>query len=277
MCSCNSKQEESKQSTNTVVAQVGNKFLYESELMGVVPSGLGIEDSLRLLNSYLDEWVRKQLVIKEAVANQVLDEQELRRRLEDYKYALLAHEYQLKLVEEELNREVSQEELMDYYQTHKSDFELKENIIKAFYMKVPTNAPGLSKIKRMIRYSPIEKQEEIKAYCQKNSLSYHLAKDTWISFDQLVVKSTYFDTENPIQLLTSGNYFERSDGNFTYILRVLAYKLNDQVSPFSYAKDRIKNIVVYKRKLALIKKREKEIYEEAKKSGDFTVNYFTHP
>ena len=51
------------------LAQVYNKTLYLSELEGVVPEGVSLEDSALIVSAYAQRWIREQLLMYEAERN----------------------------------------------------------------------------------------------------------------------------------------------------------------------------------------------------------------
>ena len=66
-------------------------------------------------------------------------------------------------------------------------------------------------------------------------------------------------------------YYETSDTQFLYYLKIDAYKISDNVSPLEFVKEDIKNIILNKRKVELARKLEEEVYENAAKRKDFEV------
>ena len=48
-------------------------YLYPSDIEGIVPKGTSNEDSLLLVQSYIENWVRQTLLIKQAEENVDID------------------------------------------------------------------------------------------------------------------------------------------------------------------------------------------------------------
>src|SRR5688572_30516729 len=48
------------------VARVNETYLYRDELIGLVVQGISKEDSTSRVETYIDSWIRKQLLIQEA-------------------------------------------------------------------------------------------------------------------------------------------------------------------------------------------------------------------
>ena len=54
------------------VARVNDKYLYRDDLVNVVPAGTATNDSLEMTAAYINNWVRQELLLKQAEDN--LDE-----------------------------------------------------------------------------------------------------------------------------------------------------------------------------------------------------------
>ncbi|MEY4930106.1 MAG: hypothetical protein RI909_830 [Bacteroidota bacterium] len=253
------------------VARVGNSYLYQDELIGIAPAVGGLEDSVARVTAYVNSWVRKQLVINEAMKNIDINELEVERKVLDYRYSLIGYEYQNYYIKQNLNDSVSDAEIETYYKNGIDNFILKQNIIQGTYIKVPKSAPRTNKIKDLMLSKKNKDQVDLKSYCISFSAAYHLGDSSWIEFDKLVVNSPLAEIPNKVQFLRSYNYYETSDNEFLYFLKIDAYKISDNVSPLEFVKQEIKNIILNKRKVELARKLEDDVYENAAKRKDFEV------
>ena len=64
---------------------------------------------------------------------------------------------------------------------------------------------------------------------------------------------------------------QESDSLHVYLLKILKYKISDETSPLEFVRDRIKDIIINKRKVELIKTLEDGIYKQAEKNKDFEI------
>ena len=252
-------------------ARANNSYLYKDELIGIVAPGTPPSDSAKLVEAYITSWIKKQLLIQEASRKIDINEAEVERKVLDYRYSIMAYEYQNYYVNKNLNTEVSNAEIEKYYKDNIDNFILKQNIVQATFIKVPQNAPRTNKIKEMI-YSDREKENpELKSYCLSFSAAYHISDSTWMVFDELVKNSPLAEIPNKIQFLKTNPYYETSDNNFLYFLKVDRYRISDNVSPLEFVRDDIRNIILNKRKVALAKQLEDEVYKEARNEDDFEI------
>jgi hypothetical protein len=257
--------------TRKAVARVHNSFLYKDELIGIIPAGTLSEDSVARVTAYVNSWIRKQLVIDEAMKTIDINEAEVERKILDYRYSLIGYAYQNYYIKKNLNDSVSDREIQEYYREGLDNFILKQNIIQGTFIKVPKEAPHTKRIKDLMFSKKDKDIAELKSYCISFSAAYHLSDSSWIEFDKLVVNSPLAEFPNKIQFLRSYNFYETTDDEFLYFLKIDAYKISDNVSPLEFVKEDIKNIIINKRKVELARKLEDDVYENAAKSKGFEV------
>lgn len=253
------------------VARVNNAYLYLDELEGMADDGVTKEDSATRIMAYVNSWVRKQLLIQEARKNIKIREAEVERKVLEYRYSLIAYEYQNFYIRQHLQDSVTEDEIQRYYKEHRDNFILKKNIVRASFIKVPKGTPRASRIKSLLYSKKPREQEELRAYCLSFSSAYHLSDSAWVEFDKLVVGSPMADIPNKIQFLRSNPYYETSDGDSQYFLKVEDFKISDSESPIDFVRNDIKNIILNKRKVELSRKLEDEVYENARKNKQFEV------
>ncbi len=87
------KEETSTTSTRKPVARVNDKFLYQDELVGIGDQNSTPDDSIARVTAYINSWIRKQLLIEEAMKRIDINEAEVERKVLDYRYSPY-HEYQ---------------------------------------------------------------------------------------------------------------------------------------------------------------------------------------
>ena len=253
------------------IARVNNTYLYKDEIAGIVTDKITGEDSIARINSYINSWIRKQLLISEATKHIDIDEAEVERKILDYRYSLIGYQYQNYYIKQNMVDSVTAAEVEAYYQSHQDNFVLKQNIIQGTYIKVPKGAPRTTRLKELIYSNKPKDMTELKSYCLSFSSVYHLPDSTWIEFDKLVVNSPLAEIPNKIQFLKSYAYYETNDNESLYFLRIDGYKIQDNISPLEFVKDDIENIILNKRKVELAHKLEEEVYEKATKEKEFEI------
>jgi hypothetical protein len=253
------------------VARANDTYLYRDELAGIVAPGTPVQDSTRLIEAYIDNWIRKKLLIQEASRKMDINEAQVERKILDYRYSIIAYEYEAFYVKQHLDTAVSRPEIEKYYNDNVDNFLLKQNIVQGTFIKVPRNAPRTDRIKELMFSSDEKDETELRSYCLSFSAAYHISNDSWAIFDELVRNSPLAEIPNKIQFLKSNPYYETSDDTYLYFLKVRQYRISDNVSPLEFVTDDIRNIILNKRKVELAKKLENEVYKQAKDEKEFEV------
>jgi hypothetical protein len=253
------------------VARVHDQYLYSTDLEGLMRKGLSKADSANLAERYIQSWIKKQLLVTEASSRSDIDKEALEAKVKNYHYDLMIHELEKSYIEKELNKEVSEEEINQYYKANLDNFELKQNIIKCIYLKIPNDAPKIQRVKKLIKSTNSKEKDELKSYAYRFSPSYSLQDSVWINFEEIIAHTPFTGIPNKVQFLKGNDYSEMKDEDYTYFLQIYDYKISDQTSPLEFVKDQIINIIINKRKIALAGQLEEQIYSKAVNDKDFEI------
>lgn len=253
------------------VARVFEKYLYQQDLVGLTPGNLSYADSIKRVESYLKNWVKKQLLISEAANRIEFNEADIQRKVLDYRYALMVYEYEKFYINQELSKEVTDEEIEKYYNENLQNFELKQNIIKGIFIKISNLAPNIQKARRLIKSRKPKDRDELKSYCFQFATSYSLEDSTWVNFDEVIQNTPLISIPNKVQYLKNNKYIETEDDNFRYFFNIYEYRISEDISPLEFVRDDIENIIINKRKIELAHQLEEDIYKRAKKNEDFEI------
>ncbi len=260
--------------TNRPIARVKDIYLYPQNLKGIVQSGMSREDSISMIQRYVKSWIRKQLLIAKAQQNIDFDEMEIERKVLDYRYALMMHEFEKIYVNNKLDTHISNEEIRRYYEKNQDNFELDQNILRGIFVKLPKGAPKVTRFRYLLRSNRAEDFEELKSYCYSFASKAHLEDSTWVYFTDLYTYMPPQHITDEQNFLKTHKFYESSDDNYMYFLKIEGYKLRTDTSPLEFVEDEIRKIILHKRKVKLAKELESNIYDEAVKNQDFEIyNY----
>lgn len=97
-----------------VVAAIYDKVLYQSDLQGILYEGISVNDSLVRTKAFIDNWIRRQLLIHQAEKNLDKSELDCLKEIEDYRNSLIIYKYESLLVKQNLDTVVFDEEIEKY-------------------------------------------------------------------------------------------------------------------------------------------------------------------
>ncbi|MCS6821155.1 MAG: peptidyl-prolyl cis-trans isomerase [Microscillaceae bacterium] len=256
----------------SLVAKVYDKELYEGDLQGIAPRGSSSKDSALLVEKYVENWIRKQLLIYEAQAQAVIDEAELNRKLEEYKFALITHEFEKQYVSKNLDTLIPEAEIKQFYDSSKANFELKSNIIKGILVKLPADSPDKDKFFTLVQnYTPTQ-LKEIQTTASKIGAEVYLSDTIWVNFDEFVQGTPFNKIPNKTDFLRNNIRSEATENDYSYLLIIKSYKIANDIAPLPFVRERIKLMILNKRKTKLVKELEKNILRKAEKDKKVIIH-----
>jgi hypothetical protein len=252
------------------LAQVFEMNLYPSDIRDIFPRNVSREDSILILQNYVDKWVKKQLILQKAELNLTEEQKNVRQQIEEYRSSLLIYKYEQSLILQKLDTLISDEEIEAYYTENPSNFNLDRHIVKALFIKLPMDAPELWRVRQMSRSDREEDFKELESYCYQYGAKYDYFDDDWTPFTT-ITRSLPNEIRNPDSFLRWNRYIEQQDSAFRYMVNLREYNLAGTVAPLPYVEQKIRSIILNKRKVQFIRDLENNIYKDALNKGSFTI------
>ncbi|MCO6148382.1 hypothetical protein [Flavobacterium sp. NRK1] len=268
ICSCNYIKEEQKPHT---VARVNNEYLDISELKGIVPAGTSKQDSIAIINNYIDRWASQKLLYNAAQVNLSKDKQaEYAKLIRQYEIDLYTSAYLEEVVKQSVDTIVTNAELTSYYKANKENFKTTGALVKLKYIRLAKDHPKFERVKKRFLSS---NKKDIKALNDMaiQFKSYAFNDTTWVDMNQIYTKLPFIKPDNRDKYINSGLSYQYPDSTDVYIVKVAKVLEKNQVSPFEYIEPTLKQLIINNRKLELIKKFQKEITDDAIKNNKYEV------
>jgi hypothetical protein len=259
-----------KKKTERILARAYDEYLYESDLKGVIPPGVAPKDSANLARNFIDTWVRQKLLIRQAENNLATQRMDFSTQLENYKNSLTIYEYEHELVNQKLDTVVSDEEIVNYYAANQKNFLLKENIVQLQYVKLPLGSQNLKQLKKLLNSDASEDKTKLSEMAEKYAADYFLDDQNWLLLNDVLTQIP-IRTYDQEEFLKTHHLLEIQDSGYNYVIRFRDFRIKDNISPLSFEKERIRNIILNKRKMDLINKMHQDVYEKALKKSDFEI------
>ncbi len=253
------------------IARVNEHYLYKNDIENILSDGISEQDSILLVRNFINKWATQQLLIDGAEFNLGEEKQESFNRLvEQYKTDLYSKAYLEALVKQNLDTAVGKQESQQYYQSNKDVFRLNEELVKLRYIHVDENIIDFKGIKERFKRFDIDDKNALDSIAIQFK-SYSLNDSIWIKVSRVVTKVPGVNSENKEQLLKKSNFVELKDSLGVYLMQIKDVLLRNDIAPLEYVEPTIKQIVINKRKLELIKKLEKDITRDAIENKEFEI------
>ena len=259
-----------KSSKEVVVAECYGKYLYESDLKGIVPEGASTMDSIQRVSTFIDSWIMRQVLIHQAENNLDKDKLDLKKQLEEYRNSLIIYEYESQLINQKLDTVVSEDAIAEYYEQNKEDFQLRNTMVRAAYVILDEDCIQKATFQKLMSDRDTLLLQNIDILANYYAVKSYVDVDQWIRLDELtnIIPIEIFNAESFLKK----NKFVCFDMNeYTYMVRFVDYLLEESTSPLEMVHDNIKSVILAHRKQAMIEKMKNALYEKAKRDHAFEV------
>lgn len=253
-----------------VIAKAGNQELTEDNIIGLIPANSSSNDSAVFVQKFVDDWIKKQLMISRAQEVIDFNEAQIQQKVLEYQYALMVHDFEKRYIDQNIQTDVTEEEIVAYYEEKSENFILRENLTKCLYFKIPSSAPNIRTFRRSLINYPRD-SAEVWDYSNQFAIRAFLDNRIWVRFDEVILETPLKEISDKTRFLQATNFVENSDEDYMYFIKIFEYKLIGEIAPIEFVKESISEIIINKRKIELKKELEKKIYEEAKASNAFEI------
>ncbi len=252
------------------VAKVGTSKLYHKDVSSVIPDNLRREDSILMAEDYIRKWIKQELLLQKAEQNLSEPEKNVSKQLEEYRKSLILYRYKNELIKQRMDTTVSETQILDYYTENPEKFMLNKNIVKAIFIKIPGEFANPDQLKEMCENTGTEGIIELRDYCVQYAKVFDIFVDRWVSF-QTIANYIPETIENQEQFLKNNQLIERTDSDYYYLVSILDYKLRNEPAPIEYVNDKIKNLILNRRKIDFLKQLENNVYTEGIEKNKFEI------
>ena len=259
-----------KSSKEVVVAECYGKYLYESDLKGIVPEGASIMDSIQRVSTFIDSWVRRQVLIHQAENNLNMEELDLKKQMDEYRNSLVIYAYESQLINQKLDTVVSEDEIAEYYEQNKEDFQLRNTMVRVAYVIIDEDSKQKATLEKLMSDNDTLLLQTIDVLATFYAAKSYLDVDHWMRLDELtnIVPIEIFNAES---FLKKNKFVDFDANNYSYLVRFVDYLLEESTSPLEMVHDNIKSVILAQRKQALIEKMKTSLYEKARRDHAFEV------
>ena len=262
----NVKKENSE--NEKVVARVYSNFLYEKDLQEIIPSDLTEIDSVQLVKTIINSWARQQLLLHHAEINLNDKSKEFNKLVVDYHSALYINAYKELLVLDKLNLEVTDSEVEKYYTINHNNFKLNEELLQLRFIHADS---GRSDKKELIKLFRSKARKDIDSL-QLRALefkSFNFNDSIWVKYTEVLQKIEGLNKLNKNRILKKSSFIQKEDSLGLYLVLVKNVLRRNEIAPLSYVSPTIKQIILQKRKLELLRGIEVDLLNDAIKNQYF--------
>jgi len=258
-----------KEIQKTELASVSGKKLYLEDIQDIIHKGTSKSDSLMILRNKVDLWVRKQTLLNRAEINLSENQKDIDYIVEEYRESLLIEKYKQEYIKQNLDTNITHVQIESYYNEYPESFTLNNDIVKAYYFKFKSNK-NINTFKDYFLSNNDDVIEKLKEFAVNNAEDYIDFSKNWIDLS-IISNLLPISLNNAETVVNLSKRIHTRDKDFLYFVYLTDYKLKGQKMPLDFAEDKIKIIILNKRKSNLINNLENKIFKNAVKNGRIKI------
>lgn len=273
LLSCKGKLDFSKKKAEDekIIVQYGEHFLTDKDIRLILPQDYSKEDSTKLVNTYIEEWVKKKAIVDKAEEN--IDEltlKEIDNRMVEYRQDLLINAYNNYLIDKNIKDSISENDIQGYFEKNKESFPLSKDVVR--YRSVTVKKEDEARAERLFNSGKDEDFDELMKIVLTSGTSYHDKDSAWYSVDVLSGQIPQLNEADNLSQLLNRRRVKIANDSLVTLIRILNVKQKGSEAPYEFVKPTIKNLLLNKRKLNLLGDLQNQLYKEAINNNEIKIN-----
>tara|TARA_R110001583_G_scaffold17310_14_gene70212 strand:- start:3792 stop:4640 length:849 start_codon:yes stop_codon:yes gene_type:complete len=257
-----------KKETKEPVARVNNTYLYKDDLAQISLNEISKNDSILLVNNFINNWIKQQLLLSKAQLNLENKTLEFEGLVKSYREDLYINSYKEAVVKQYLDTTITNLDIDDFYKENSQNFKLNEELLKLKFIKIGKELQNKKEVIKLFKSS--KKSDLDSLHSKELSLkSYHLNDSIWVKYSNLVSKIPILKELDKKELLKKENFIQKEDSLSLYLVTIKEVLNRNEIAPKSYVIPTIKQMILHQRKLLLLRKIEETLIDDARKKQQF--------
>lgn len=253
------------------IARVGEEYLFKSDIENLIPKGTSKNDSIVIVQTFIEKWATQKLLYKGAELNLSKDKtEEFETLIDQYKVDLYTKAYLEQLVIRKIDTLITDEQIKEYYDKNQQFFKNGSELVKLRYINLVKENPKFENIRaKFTSFAAKDKNELNQLAIQFKSYAFN--DSIWVDINQVYKKLPFINTENKEKYISDGINFQYPDSTTVWLVKVKQVLPKNSTTPLQFLRPTIKQVILNNRKLELINTIEKEITNDAIKNKKYEI------
>lgn len=251
------------------IARVGRTTLTADDIAQAVPKGITGQDSVSYVGSYVDKWIIRQLKLQEAELIFSSSEGDIDRMVEEYRQSLLIRKIEQYYLDKDVNFDITDDDIANYYNSHKSDFRLSSPVVRGYVVSIPERyrrKDWLLKKMGSAKSMSDDKFKEAEQICLKSNFKLDKYEE-WVDYAEFLAHLPLLRTDSHDKLLAKRDVQQIRHNSSYYCFRITDVLKAGEPMPLFMAKDKIVRILINRRHGEIIRQNEERIRQNAENNG----------
>lgn len=253
------------------VCTVGDEVLYEKDLNTIISILYPDYEEEKARELAIQQWANQQRIKFEI--NEKLPEASFKNSLQSKQELMTLNLFELEnqYIQQNLDTTVTEDEIHEYYNTHRDNYKTQSYIVRALYIKMPDTMATILNIDSLFMLNNEEDREEIKKYANLYATNFYFEENRWIFFDDLMREVPISASEKNELILNKGKakYSEKGEAHY---INIFDYRTKSISSPLEAERDIIKRHILTRKINNLRKDAKETILKNAEKKYPITYH-----
>lgn len=262
--------QETKTDKGEIIVSVYGKNLYKTDLGDIFYEGISYNDSVLRSKVYIDRWVRNQLLVRQAEINLDPTQLDFSKRIEEYRTSLIINKYETELINQNLDEEVTENQIYEYYNNNNDEFRLNRDIARVVSVTVAKDSKKKWTFHNMLRDHDSIMVDSIISMAEKYAVAYDMNIEEWRNLNDVVEQYNLKVKDNK-SFLGKNKFMVLYDDLHTTYIRFCECRFIADLTPCELETERIKYIILNNRKKELLEKLYDDLYSKALQDNAFEM------
>lgn len=251
------------------IVRVGREVLMKEDIADILPAGLSGEDSVAYVKAWVDKWVVRQLKIEEANTLFPESEHDIEKLVEDYRQSLLTSRVDQYYIDQQMDKNVTDDEVAEYYNAHQADFTLDRTLVKGRVLRFDASYRQTKRLKEQMQKaaSSAEGEKSFSDVCEKNGFQLIDNRSAWVNFSDFLANLPVLAAQDNEPLLDKMGVQEMKMGKDCYYFDFTSVCRKGNVAPLEVVAENIRRILLTRRRAEVIRSHEEQIVRNAEQQG----------
>ena len=245
------------------IARVGTTVLYKMDLKGLHQPNMSEEDSIKVVNNFIENWAKRQIILQKAAFNlSATEEADLQDMVKKYKEDLYIYSYKAALVSQNIDSIISDDEIKNYYTANNHIFHLNEDLLRYRLISYQFNDRKASKMKELLKKNDSTSISEL---LQGNYMFQTIQTNDslWINYADFINKYPFTTAIDKEQLLQSNTTREIRQGSINHFIIIKSVLRRGDTAPLQFIKEDVVKMLIHQKKLKYLQDLDNKLIQEA--------------
>lgn len=254
---------------DNVVATVGDKSLLRADVESSTAALTG-PDSLAAATLFVDQWVRKQVMLQEADRVLASDLKSINAMVDDYRTSLLTNRLNQEYLQGRADSLITDSMVKAYYERHGSEFPIDRTIVKGRIVRLPSGYRQAQKLFTLMGSESAEKQKDFSDICAKNKFELYTF-DSWTDFTDFLSYLPVRRGGNYDSMLSHRGVQQTSDADSKYYFEITEVIRQGGQAPLERTSDMVRRMMFARRSAEITRAYADSLYQAALLKGTINI------